>query len=82
LFTNKTPKEEFLKETHPFSTQPPTKQKIPPPVDGGEEFLDRTEAKRRTTAAGSPMGERSESINKIFEIKGIDRRGEGLLRQN
>jgi hypothetical protein len=40
-------------------------------------FFDRTEAKRRTTAAGSPMGERSESINKIFEIKGIDRRGEG-----
>jgi hypothetical protein len=69
LFTNKTPKEEFLKETHPFSTQPPTKQKIPPPVDGGEEFLDRTEAKRRTTAAGSLKGEHSESINRIRETR-------------
>jgi hypothetical protein len=31
-------------------------------------FLDRTEAKRRTTAAGSPKGERSESIDRIGEI--------------
>jgi len=31
-------------------------------------YLDRIEAQRRKTAAGSPKGERSESINKINKI--------------
>jgi hypothetical protein len=36
-----------------------------------EEGLDRIGAERRKTAAGSPKGERSESINKIYRILGI-----------
>jgi hypothetical protein len=36
-----------------------------------EEGLDRIGAERRKTAAGSPKGERSESINRIFRITGI-----------
>jgi hypothetical protein len=35
-----------------------------------EEGLDRIGAERRKTAAGSPKGERSESINRIFRIIG------------
>jgi len=35
------------------------------PAAAAGRCLDRTEAKRRTTAAGSPKGERSESIDRI-----------------
>ena len=33
--------------------------------------LDRIGAERRKTASGSPKGERSESINRIYKISGM-----------
>ena len=43
-----------------------------------EEGLDRIGAERRKTAAGSPKGERSESINRINRITGVGGKAFGL----